>query len=92
MSEDVKLEKNVKIVFVNGEALMDLDEPVFTKKVQRFFPFETLMNNKKSEYFAEVLEELHKIKPIDNSIIPYDIFFVEVEITEEKDDDDCELE
>lgn len=93
----LKLPKNVPMIEVNGEMLINLNEPVFTKKVQKSFPFNTLMGGKQNQYMAKIHEEIKKrrgrplpLTPF-NGVFPFDVFVVEFAPIEEN-DDDCESE
>lgn len=81
----LKLPKDIPLVEVNGETLINLNQPTFTKKVQQFFPFTQLMDEK-GRYFLKVLEELQKRKPVKHNIIPFDIFIIEFDSTPIKED------
>jgi len=83
----LKLPKDIPLVEVNGETLINLNQPVFNKKVQRFFPFTQIMDEK-GRYFLKVLEELKKRKPVNHNIIPFDIFIIEFDIEPRKKDND----
>lgn len=90
----LKLPKDVPLVELNGEVLINLDSPVFPRKVQKFFPFSQMMNNKQSQHFTKVLEELKKRAPIGQNIIPFDIFIIDIAGFKPKkeNEDDCESE
>lgn len=88
----LKLPKDIPLIEVNGETLINLNQPAFTKKVQRFFPFTQLMDDK-GRYFLKVLEELKTRKPVNHNIIPFDIFIIEFGVKplkEDKNDNESE--
>lgn len=93
----LKLPKDIPLIEVDGEMLIKLDEPVLTKKVQKFFPFTSLIGGKQKQYMAKVHEEIKKRKGIPfpfkpfNGVFPLDVFVIEFEPIKEN-DDDCESE
>ena len=92
MSEKKK-EKDVPIVMVDGIPCINLDQPAFQRKVQQFFPF-TKIQNEKQQHFAKVLEEIKGRIPIGHSNVPFNIFIIDViefKIKQEN-EDDCESE
>lgn len=92
----LKLPKDIPLIEVDGEMLIKLDEPIFTKKkkVQPFFNFSSIMGKKQSQYMAKVHEEIKRRRgrpsPI-NGAFPFDVFVIKFTPTED-DDDDCKSE
>lgn len=91
----LKLPKDIPLIEVDGEMLIKLDEPIFTKKkVQQFFPFGSMMGGKQSQYMAKVHEEIKRRRgrpsPI-NGAFPFDVFVIKFTPTDD-DDDDCKSE
>jgi hypothetical protein len=92
MSENKK-EKEVQIIIVDGIPCINLDEPMLPRAVHKFFPFSEIQDEKK-KYFVKVLEELKKRKPVANSIVPFDIYVIDIINFKPKkeNEDDCESE
>lgn len=91
-----KTSKELKIIEVDGEALIFLDEPI--QRVNKSFPFSDLQDEKNRQYMASIQEELKERMNFMNPMggaLPFDIFIFEFKkpdlIDKEEDDSEKDL-
>ena len=93
--ENARISKNLKIIEVNGEALISLEEPILS--LRKRFPFSEMQDEKQRQYMASIQEELKermKFMPPMGFGLPFDLFTINFKISKptEKEEDDCESE
>jgi len=94
--ENARISKNLKIIEVNGEALISLEEPILRVN-KKIFRFSEMQDEKQRQYMASIQEELKermKFMPPMGFGLPFDLFTINFKISKptEKEEDDCESE
>ncbi len=92
----VLLPTKVPMIEIDGEMLIVLEQPIFTKIKDANNPFTNLQDSKMKKHIDLINKQILKngksnLKPI-NGVFPIDhIIFFKIPVDED-DDDDCELE